>query len=62
MDAMFELPLAYVNQTDRERDVTADLRARQILKAPDASESIRARSSSVPAQRSAGTRVRAVER
>jgi hypothetical protein len=59
---MFELPLAYVNQTDRERDVAAALRARQILKAPDASESIRARSAAVPAQRPAGVRVRAVER
>ena len=59
---MFELPLAYVNQTDRERDVAADLRARQILKAPDVSEPVRARSAAVPAQRAAGTRVRAVER
>jgi hypothetical protein len=34
---MFELPLAYINQADREREVDADLRRRQILKPPPSS-------------------------
>jgi hypothetical protein len=60
---MFELPLAYVNQSDRERDVAADLRRRQILKtAADTSGSDRTTTASLAGSRPAGTRVRAVER
>ena len=60
---MFELPLAYVNQAERERRVDADLRRRQILK-PDADVSVPIGAGSVPIAdpRLRATRVRAVER
>ena len=60
---MFELPLAYVNQADRERRVDADLRRRQVLKAgADMSEPIGAGSVPIADHRVRATRVRAVER
>ena len=60
---MFELPLAYVNQADREREVGADLRRRQILKAgAEDGEPIGAQSVRMPSPRARATRVRAAER
>ena len=67
---MFELALAYVNQAERERSITADLRRRQILGAPDATivaahaPSVAAHAPSVPRaiSRSTGPRVRIAER
>lgn len=37
---MLQLALVYVNQAEREREIVADLRRRQILKAPDDATSI----------------------
>lgn len=60
---MFELALAYVNQAERERWITADLRRRQILGAPDATI-VAAHAPSVrrAISRSTGPRVRISER
>jgi hypothetical protein len=60
---MFELPLLYIHQADRERDVSADLRRRQVLKmAPEPNGVGRTQAESPAPPRTSGTRVRAVER
>lgn len=60
---MFELPLLYIHQADRERDVSADLRRRQVLRlAPDPNGSGRTHAAPPARPRTTGTRVRAVER
>lgn len=60
---MFELTLAYVNQAERERRITAGLRRRQILSAPDdATGAIQARFVPRSIPRTTGARVRIAER
>jgi len=60
---MFELPLAYINQAEREREVDADLRRRQMLKprpsSIEGSGAVPMRMANPPTQ---VRRVRAVER
>lgn len=66
---MYELSLAHLNVTDRERDIDADLRQRQILKAATAqtapttpATAVESRALATPVGRRLSTNLRSTER
>jgi hypothetical protein len=59
---MFDLSLAHIHRAERERDIAADLRIREILKTVDASAALRRSPSPGPASPRSAARVRALGR
>lgn len=59
---MFHLTLAYVQQATRERDVEADLQARQMLRATPQTTPVEPPATLSRSPRSASVRARAISR
>ncbi|MEO8437660.1 MAG: hypothetical protein ABI562_04315 [Chloroflexota bacterium] len=60
---MYELSLAHLNAADRDREIDADLRTRQILKAPvKPTVPAETRATAMPAARRQSTPVRSTQR